>query len=307
MPVRAFLFLLLGVVFAAGQGTDAAQRLNPESRRLLENLKPATATPRPVAKPTAKSSPAPAAGDEPLPPPRASTPFPIAYTPAARPDHRHVVALDIGHTVQQHGSTSARGEGEFYFNQRIVRQLATRLSRSTTIFPYVINPDGAKIGLVDRAREAAGQGAELFLSIHHDAAVDKYLETWDPASNGHPQKFSDRFHGYGAFMSMKNRQPEASLLFARLLGTAMQAQGFDFSPHHSEPVRGENRPIIDPKHGVYQYDDLIVLKNAPMPAALLECGVIINRTEELQLKQPEVQTRIVEAAATAIESFFAPR
>jgi N-acetylmuramoyl-L-alanine amidase len=41
-----------------------------------------------------------------------------------------------------------------------------------------------------------------------------------------------------------------------------------------------------------------------MPAALLECGVIINRDEEMELKKPETQARIADAAATAIESFF---
>jgi len=50
----------------------------------------------------------------------------------------------------------------------------------------------------------------------------------------------------------------------------------------------------------------MVLKNAPMPAALLECGVIINRAEELELKKPETQARIADAAASAIEAFFKP-
>jgi len=230
----------------------------------------------------------------------------IPYTPAKRADGRHVVALDIGHTVAQHGSTSARGEGEFTFNQRIVRLLAARLERSAIAAPVVINPEGGKIALIDRAKFAAREGAELFLSIHHDSANDKYLHWWDPDGDGSKQQYSDNFRGYGVFVSKKNRQADRSLKFALALGAAMKARGFVFTPHHSEPIQGESRPILDESSGVYQYDDLIVLKNAPMPAALLECGVIINRAEELELKKPETQARIADAAASAIETFFKP-
>jgi N-acetylmuramoyl-L-alanine amidase len=179
------------------------------------------------------------------PTPQPSTPMAIPYTPAKRQDGRHVVALDIGHTVVQHGSTSARGEGEFAFNQRIVRLLAARLEKSMVVAPYVINPEGGKIALVDRAKVAAQQGAELFLSIHHDSANDKYLRTWEPNGDGKKQQYSDQFRGYGVFVSRKNRQADRSLQFALSLGSAMKSRGFVFAPHHHEPISGENRPILD--------------------------------------------------------------
>jgi N-acetylmuramoyl-L-alanine amidase len=235
---------------------------------------------------------------------RVSTPLPMPYSPAIRPDGRHVVAIDIGHTVALHGATSARGEGEFHFNQRIARQLFQRLEKSAVIAPYLINPEGGRIGLIDRPRLAAAKGAELLVSIHHDSANDRYLETWQPEGASRSQKFSDRFSGYGVFVSKKNREAERSLQFALLLGESMKSQGFRFSPHHAEAIKGESRVILDPERGVYQYDDLIVLKHSPMPALLLECGVIINRTEEAELKKPEVQGRIVEALAAAIERGF---
>lgn len=231
----------------------------------------------------------------------------MAYSPAVRSDGRHVVAIDIGHTVATSGATSARGEGEFQFNQRVARQLFSRLQKSAVIAPYLINPDGGRIGLVDRPKLAAAKGAELLISIHHDSANDKYLQSWDPNGDGRTQKYSDRFRGFGIFMSMKNRQNDRSLQFARLIGDSLKSQGFTFSPHHAEPIKGENRQIIDEARGIYQYDDLIVLKHAPMPAVLVECGVIINRAEEVELKKTEVQGKIAEAIATAIESGFTAR
>ena len=267
---------------------EEVNRLSPESTRAISELK----------KPDTARIPATAA---------TSTPTPMAYTPAVRSDGRHVVAIDIGHTATVPGATSARGEGEFHFNQRIAQQLFDRLQKSTVIAPYLINPKGGRIGLVDRPKLAASKGAELLISIHHDAANDRYLESWDPAGDGRTQKFSDRFRGYGVFVSMKNRQADRSLHFARALGDSLKARGFRFSPHHAEAIKGENRPIIDEARGIYQYDDLIVLKHAPMPAVLVECGVIIHRTEEIELKTPEVQNKIVEGLATAIETAFTNR
>lgn len=224
-----------------------------------------------------------------------------AETAAVR---KHIVALDIGHTVLRPGAKSARGEGEFLFNQRIVRRLAARLDQSRVVQPVVINSRGDEISLTERTKIAASAGAELFLSIHHDAAHDKYLRVWDPNADGHRQSYADKFKGYGVFVSNKNVKPKETLAFAQILGEQMRQKGFSFSPHHSEPIRGENRPIIDKERGIYRYDDLIVLKTAKMPAVLLECGVIINRQEELELKKPETQARIVDAAADAIEAFF---
>jgi N-acetylmuramoyl-L-alanine amidase len=277
------------MIFAAAP--EDVERLSPESVRAMSELKKSGS---PRAEPP-RATPAP------------STPMPMAYSPAVRPDGRHVVAIDIGHTVASAGATSARGEEEFHFNQRIAQQLFERLQKSSTIAPYLINPKGGRIGLIDRPKLAAAKGAELLISIHHDSANDRYLESWDPASDGRIQKYSDRFRGYGIFVSTKNRQADRSLHFARLVGDAMKAQGFTFSPHHAETIKGENRTIIDNARGIYQYDDLIVLKHAPMPAVLVECGVIIHRTEELELKKPEVQNKIVEALASAIEGGFAGR
>ncbi|MET0252660.1 MAG: N-acetylmuramoyl-L-alanine amidase [Terrimicrobiaceae bacterium] len=46
------------------------------------------------------------------------------------------------------------------------------------------------------------------------------------------------------------------------------------------------------------------MKTAAMPAVLLECGVIVNRSEEASLQKLEVQQRIAEAAAGAIVKFM---
>jgi N-acetylmuramoyl-L-alanine amidase len=48
---------------------------------------------------------------------------------------------------------------------------------------------------------------------------------------------------------------------------------------------------------------LVVLKTATMPAILLECGVIVNRTDEENLNNPAYRKRLVEAICRAVQDF----
>ena len=232
------------------------------------------------------------------------SPTPVAYKPATRPDGRRVVALDIGHTRQQPGAISATGVPEFEFNRRIVELVRQRLAESKIVEPVVINPDGGAITLTERTRRAAQAGASLFVAVHHDSANDKYLQTQEV--NGKKVFFSDRFEGYGVFISRKNPDFQKSLALARLVGAELE-KNLPFATHHSEAIRGENRPILDSERGIYEYDDLVVLKSALMPAALVECGVIVNREQDLLLRQPAMQKIIADAIAAGIEQYFSAK
>lgn len=228
-------------------------------------------------------------------------PTPVPYRPVVRPDGRRIVALDIGHTKSQPGAISATGVPEFEFNRRIVALVRERLAASKVVEPVVINPEGGPITLTERTRRAALAGAALFVAIHHDSVNDKYLQSEEVA--GRKRFYSDRFEGYGVFVSRKNPAFDASFAFARLVGGALE-RNLPFAAHHSEPIRGENRPIVDQAHGVYEYDDLVVLKSALMPAALVECGVIVNHEQDLLLRQPAMQKIIAGAIGDGIEEFF---
>ena len=102
--------------------------------------------------------------------------------------------------------------------------------------------------------------------------------------------------------SRKNRKFTQSLRFARLLGEVMIARGFSPASHHARRFLAGPKSR-DKETRTLEFDDLVVLKTAAMPAVLLECGVIINRTEEASLQKPEIQQRIADAATEAIIKF----
>src|SRR5262245_6840213 len=217
------------------------------------------------------------------------------------------VVIDVGHTAQSPGATSARGVPEFVFNLKLAQRIEQHLLDVGFRRSVLLITEGrSRKGLAARIKRANALGADLFLSIHHDSVPDKFLEKWE--FEGEERGFSDRFSGHSIFISYDNSDLAGSLLFARILGSQLRKRGLKYTPHYTDPIMGDRqRLLIDAQVGVYRYDQLLVLRDTDMPAVLLEAGSIINREEELRMGSVERQARISAAATDAIESFCAAR
>ncbi len=218
------------------------------------------------------------------------------------PAGSRVVAIDDGHTRVSPGAISVTGIPEYEFNLKIAKMLQARLEETGTCQSFLITSDKSRT-LPERTRIAASKHADLFVSIHHDSAQDKYLEELE-TDDGKTQRFTSKFSGYSVFVSRKNPRYDQSLDLARRIGRAMGAN-FKFATHHNEAIAGENRPIVDREAGVYAFDDLVVLKTASMPAVLVECGVIVNPEEEKELLTDPRRATIVAAIVRGIREYFA--
>ena len=284
----------------------AATDRSEETETVEEPAK--TATPGPAKKSNAsKGEPTVGPGTTKSPPSRpdgssiAKPPSQLEYGSAsALPAKDFLVAIDIGHTKNRGGATSARGVSEYVFNERLSRELFNSLQAAHQFRSLLINPGGGDIGLVKRAQVANQRNADLFIAIHHDSVKDSFLKEWQFA--GKAEKYCDDFHGFSIFFSRKNVAAEESKAFAMQLGDALVKAGFTPTLHH---LAQEHRPIIDPAKGVYAFDDLLVLKNAKMPAVLLESGVIVNRKEEENLNSANYRERMISAIESAISNFVA--
>ena len=205
-----------------------------------------------------------------------------------------VVTLDVGHTLARPGATSARGVGEFFFNRAFAAAVETALAARGIAF-VEMGGDGQATDLYARARNARGR---LFLSLHHDAVQPRYLSQW--LYDGASRPYSDRYSGFSLFVSRRNPLAQPSLHCASRIGQSLRAAGFTPSRYHAEAIPGENRPFADEVNGVHYFDDLVVLREAAMPAVLLEAGVIVNRDEELRLAAAEEQRVMAQAVAAGV-------
>lgn len=160
----------------------------------------------------------------------------------------------------------------------------------------LIGDDGRAEDLGSRAPHA--NGMDLFISVHHDSVQSRFIEPW--IFEGEMHGYSDRFSGYSLFVSRLNHELAASLKCASAIGAALRGEGFTPSRYHADPKLGENRPFADEENGVHYFDNLAVLKTARVPALLIEAGVIVNRDEELRMRDPAVRAKIVAAVVSGV-------
>jgi N-acetylmuramoyl-L-alanine amidase len=213
-----------------------------------------------------------------------------------------VIAIDIGHSRAKPGAISSRGVGEFHFNKDLAVLLHHELVEAGFTGAFLINEDGSDMSLRQRADAANEKKAGLFISIHHDSVQPRYLSTWN--HQGTNRAYSDKYRGYSLFYSEKNKEKEESFVLAGLLGSELRGKGLAPTLHHAEKIEGEGRELVDKDKGIYRFDDLVVLKTTTMPAVLLECGIIVNRDEEILLSDAAYRKTMVQALASAIETYY---
>jgi len=209
------------------------------------------------------------------------------------------IAIDAGHSKNNPGAKSAKGVGEYFFNKKIAKLISEELkNRGFTNLIY-INEEGNDITLSERVKMANGTKARLLISIHHDSVQPFYLSEW--SYNNKKLKYSDKFNGYSLFYSEKNVKSLQSFRVATLIGKELLNMGFSPTNHHAEKIDGENRELVDRGKGIYRFDNLVMLKSSMMPAVLIECGIIMNRMEEIFLSNPVYQKALVLSICQAVE------
>ncbi len=207
------------------------------------------------------------------------------------------IALDIGHSPKKSGALSARGVTEYEYNRKTALAVYYALQRAG-IDAFFVNANENEISLGKRVEVAQEYDATHFISIHHDSVKEQFLAEWH--YQGKNRRYCDDFSGYSLFVSQKNGHYEQSRRLASLTGEYLNQRGLHYTPHHNMDIKGERKDLLDSKNGVYRYDNLAVLRRNKLPALLIECGVILNRDEELLIDSNEYRKMIGQAVVWAL-------
>jgi N-acetylmuramoyl-L-alanine amidase len=227
-------------------------------------------------------------------PARAQAPAPAACDPA-----KFVLLLDVGHIPQRPGAISARGVPELEFNLALTKRILQQLQEAGFKRAQMMVRERGT--LMQRAAAMNAINPDLILSIHHDSMQPHYLK--QAPLEGVMRTWSDRFSGYSIFVSYLNPQRERSERFAKLLGDELVGRGHHFTMHHAEKIKGENRPVLDGKVGVFRYDRLIVLRETTAPAVLFEAAVILNPHDETRASTPAFRSEIAASVVGAAQRY----
>jgi N-acetylmuramoyl-L-alanine amidase len=220
-------------------------------------------------------------------------------------DHFDRVVLDAGHGGDDHGAEGPAGLLEKEMVLDVARLLKERIERNG-VHVVLTRSDDVYVPLEERTAIANRAGADLFVSIHANAAparsargVETFFVALE-ASDEAARQLAERENA--AFREAAPAAPEDPL--ASILGDLAAA---DQLRESDEFARIANREVAAlttavPSRGVKQAP-FVVLMGVQMPAALVEIGFITNPAEERELASAGFRERVADALARAVFEF----
>ena len=227
---------------------------------------------------------------------------PKQAAPAVRP-HRLKVMLDPGHGGDDGGAKGAKGTKEKAAALEIAKAVAAKLE-AAGFQAVMTRSDDTFIPLWDRAKAANSQGADLFVSLHLNAARAR-------AARGSEVYFLSLGRGDDdEVVATENAGAEAApgspdSVVASILDDLAQKAFLQDSERLAVAIQGQLNRLAGIKERGVKQAPFIVLRGAAMPAVLVEVAFISNPREEAKLKDSAFRGRVADAISQGVRRYVA--
>lgn len=249
-----------------------------------------------------------AGGDDDLPP-RPVLPSEasrIKMAPGMRP---LIVAIDPGHGGQDPGAMGPTGKREKDVTLAVGRELARQVNATPGMKAYLTRDTDVFIPLPMRAQKARAAKADIFISIHADAAENRsatgssvYVLSTKGASSQRARWLADKENAADLVGGVRLQQTESTL--ANVLLDLAQSGHMKASEDAAGHVLGGLKRIGNNHKPQLERANFAVLRTSDMPAMLVETAFISNPDEERRLIDPAYQRKIAGAVLDGIDTFF---
>jgi N-acetylmuramoyl-L-alanine amidase len=228
--------------------------------------------------------------------------------PSGRPLRPLVIAIDAGHGGQDPGAHGPSGRREKDVTLAIARELARQVNASAGYKAYLTRDSDFFIPLNERARLAKRAGADMFVSIHADAAENPaargssvFVLSLKGASSQRARWLADKENAADLIGGVR---VEPGNTLASVLLDLTQSGNLKAS----EDVAGQvlsGLARLGPNHKAsVERANFAVLRTSDTPAMLVETAFISNPDEEQRLTDPVQQAAIARAVFGGINSYF---
>jgi N-acetylmuramoyl-L-alanine amidase len=215
------------------------------------------------------------------------------------------IVIDPGHGGDELGAQGPRGSLEKEITLAVSRRLRTLIESKLGMRVFLTREDDRTISHDDRSAFANSHQADLFLSIHANAAVR-------PGIKGAEVYYLSVER---ADAEARKRADDAAVALPALGGgtraidlilwETAQARYLEQSATLATTIESSLRARVEMSPRAVQQAPFRVLVGANMPAALVEIGYVSNPEQEQQLVSTDYQTRVAEALLDAITRFRA--
>jgi N-acetylmuramoyl-L-alanine amidase len=215
------------------------------------------------------------------------------------------VVLDAGHGGDDHGAEGPGGLREKDLVLDVARRLRTRLEHDGLHVLLTRDAD-VYVPLAERTAIANKSGADLFVSVHANAATAhsaRGIETFFvalEASDEAARKLAERENA--AFHEKVEPAPDDALasILGDLAANDQMRESDEFARLAHQELVGISPGV--PSRGVKQAP-FVVLMGVQMPAALVEIGFITNPEDERAMTTGDRRDQIADAIERAVRAF----
>ncbi|MCC4618809.1 N-acetylmuramoyl-L-alanine amidase [Xanthomonas cassavae CFBP 4642] len=230
----------------------------------------------------------------------------VKMAPGMRP---LIVAIDPGHGGQDPGAMGPTGKREKDVTLAVGRELARQINATPGMKAYLTRDTDVFIPLPMRAQKARAAKADIFISIHADAAENRsatgssvYVLSTKGASSQRARWLADKENAADLVGGVRLQQTESTL--ANVLLDLAQSGHMKASEDAASHVLGGLKRIGNNHKPQLERANFAVLRTSDMPAMLVETAFISNPDEERRLIDPAYQRKIAAAVLDGIDTFF---
>jgi len=299
-PIAAIIARVAQPEAAPSATATPAEASNAATDRLVSQLAGSAAPQGPSATAAvATAEPAPAAVQPPIP-------VPVQPAAVMRP---LVIAIDAGHGGQDPGAVGPTGTREKDVNLAIARELGRQIDATPGLRAYLTRDSDVFIPLNQRARLAREAGADMFISLHADAAHNRnakgssvYVLSLRGASSQRARWLADKENAADLIGGVRLEETDDTLASVLLdLTQSGQMKASEDAGRHIldglKRIGNNHKPHIERAN-------FAVLRTSDMPAMLVEAAFLSNPEEEKRLVDPQFQRTVARAVLDGVNTYF---
>jgi N-acetylmuramoyl-L-alanine amidase len=219
-----------------------------------------------------------------------------------------IVAVDAGHGGVDPGAIGHGGTREKDVTLAIARALAVRIDAEPGMHAVLTRNRDEFLELHERIGRARALRADLFVSVHADSIADRsvagasvYVLSVHGASSEAARWLAERENAADLLGGPRRDGDDA---LRPVLIDETQSQIIGLSATAAEQVVSALQGVGDVRKAEVQHAGFVVLKSREIPSMLVETAYISNPAEERRLRSSEQQTRLAEAIAAGLRSYF---
>lgn len=230
----------------------------------------------------------------------------VPMRPGMRP---LVIAIDAGHGGQDSGAVGPSGKYEKHVTLAIAKELARQVNATPGMKAYLVRDGDYFIPLPQRAQKARAAKADLFVSIHADAAENRsakgssvYVLSLKGATSQRARWLADKENASDLVGGVKLQKVDNTL--SSVLIDLAQSGHMKASEDAASHVLEELGRIGNQHKQRIEKANFAVLRTSDMPSMLVETAFISNHDEERRLTDPSFQRKIAGAVLDGVQTYF---